>query len=850
MRFGVLGPLQVVAGDSGEPCVVTAARLRVLLAVLLWRANQPVPVGELAEMVWDGAPPAGAAEATRALVMRLRRRLGEHAAARIVTRAPGYVIEVCGGELDASRFEALTREAGTAVRAGRWADVATTSAEALGLWRGVPLADIPSQMLRDQWVPHLEQLRVQALEWRIDADLHGGRHEPVIPELRDLAALHPLRERFHAQLMLALVRSGRQAEALAAYQQVRRALADELGIDPGAELRQLHERVLAGDSSLTAPPAVPEAARTAAPQQLPAPVRHFTGREEELAVLSGLLGNGGGGPAALVISAIGGTAGVGKTALAVQWAHQVAGQFPDGQLYVNLRGYDADQPVLAVDALAGFLRAMGMAGQQIPADAGKRAAAYRSLLAGRRTLIVLDNAREVEQVRPLLPGDSTCVVVVTSRDTLAGLVARDGAARLDLDLLRPEEAISLLRHLIGDRADADPAATKALAEACCRLPLALRVAAEQAIARPGVPLAGLASELADQQRRLDLLDAGGDPRTAVRDVFSWSCDQLDAASARTFRLVSLHPGPDFDGYATAALTGSTIKQACQLLGRLARAHLIQPGAPGRYGMHDLLRGYARELASAGDGDDGERAVLTRLFDHYLHAAGTAMDALYPAECHWRPAVPPPTASAPPVNAAATARTWLSAELANLVAVTAHAARNGWPGHATRLSATVYRYLDIGGHATEAVAIHTWACRAARQTSDRNGEARALVSLGGVDRRQGRYQQAASNLKQALALYREIGDRAGEAEALNSLGEVMLATSLPADARTKHATALALASQTGDQYQQARAHHGLGHAHHDLGDLSQARRHWQQALTLHADLGAPQPGCCAKLAHSR
>ena len=320
--------------------------------------------------------------------------------------------------------------------------------------------------------------------------------------------------------------------------------------------------------------------------------------------------------AAVPIAVLAGTAGVGKTALAVRWARRAAAAFPDGQLYVNLRGYDPGAPVAPGDALAGFLRALGLAGDDIPAGEDERAAAYRSLLDGRRMLVVLDNAASVEQARPLLPGSPTCLVVVTSRDSLAGLVARHGARRLDLDMLPAADAIGLLRTLIGDRVDAEPDAAAELAGQCARLPLALRVAAELAAASPDSRLAELAGELAGEQRRLDLLDAGGDERTAVRGVFSWSYRHLPAAAARAFRLIGLHPGPDFDAYAVAALTAPTAltgatagsssrpvtaTQAKDALALLARAHLVHPAGGGRYGMHDLLRAYARELAAAEDG---------------------------------------------------------------------------------------------------------------------------------------------------------------------------------------------------------------------------------------------------------
>ena len=405
-----------------------------------------------------------------------------------------------------------------------------------------------------------------------------------------------------------------------------RSLADALGL-PAPQQEQLNRasRLLAELDAPTAPE-LPESIAAGAerpqvvPRQLPATVPHFAGRADELQMLAAMLGETAGASGTVVISVIAGTAGVGKTALAVHWAHEAAGRFPDGQLYVNLRGYDPGQPMRAADALAGFLRALGMPGQNIALAQDERAAQFRTMVAGRRMLIVLDNASDVDQVRPLLPGTPSCATVVTSRDALTGLVARDGARRLDLDLLPLPDALSLLRALIGDRVDADPAAAAALAANCCRLPLALRVAAELAAARPAASLAQLARELTDQQRLLDLLDAGGDQYTAMRAVFSWSCRHLDPAAARAFRLAGGFPGASLDAYAVAALTGSSLQLATQVLAQLHRACLIQQTVPGRYDMHDLLRGYARELATAQDSEQERRVALTRLFDYYLHTA--------------------------------------------------------------------------------------------------------------------------------------------------------------------------------------------------------------------------------------
>jgi DNA-binding SARP family transcriptional activator/Tfp pilus assembly protein PilF len=843
--FGVLGSLLVRDGD----CVVGvgAGRQRVLLAALLVRAGSVVPADALAEVVWDGEPPDGAETTLRSHVSRLRRVLGPTAGARVVTRYPGYAVEAGDDEVDLLRFRRLCRDGGAASRAGEWGRAWEVLGEALRLWRGEPLADVPSELLRRDEVPGLDRLRLQAVEWRVDAGLQLGRDAELVPELQSLAARQPLRERFHAQLMLALVRCGRQAEALEAYQSARQVLVEELGAEPGTGLRELHQQILAGDPALAVPePAAPKGGRPAVvvPRELPAPVAGFVGRAGELAALSELLDRSAEGtPPAVVISAIGGTAGVGKTALAIQWAHRAAGRFPDGQLYVNLRGYDPDRPVTAGDALAFFLRALGVPGQDIPAEENERSARYRSLLAGKKTLIVLDNAGSEEQVRLLLPGSPSCAVVVTSRDALAGLVARDGATRLEVDLLPPAEAVGLLRELIGQRADVDPGAAATLAGQCCRLPLALRVAAELATARPDVPLAELVGELAHQQKRLDLLQAGGDPRTAVRAVFSWSLRHLDADTARAFRLAGLHPGPDFDPYAVAALTGTGLDQARRVLGALARAHLIQPAGRGRYGLHDLLRAYARELA-AQDGEEEQRKALTRLLDHYLHTAAAAMDALHPAERHWRPSIPPSATPVPPVTGAAAARAWLDVELATLVAVTGHAAGHGWPAHATRLDATLFRHFDHGGHYPEALTIHSHARAAARRAGDRAAEAAALNHLSGVNWRQGRYEQATSYLRQALALYRRTGDRIGEARALNNFGLIYRSRGRYQEGIGHHREALAIWREAGDRFGEADALVKLGLSEERLGRYDLAARYHQQALAIGLEIGSRGSQCDA------
>jgi DNA-binding SARP family transcriptional activator len=654
VEFGVLGPVEVFV--DGRPADAGHARQRAVLAVLVLDAGRVVPLEVLIDRVWGERPPRSVRNVAYGYVARLKALIagGQDPDVSLSRRSEGYLLQARPDRVDVARFRRLVADA-SAVGDDHAGEVL---GEAVALWRGPALAGLDSPWLNGMRA-RLELERAAAMLDLNEIRLRRGEHGALVLELTAQAATTPADERLIGQLMLALYRCGRQAEALRCYERTRRHLADELGADPSLDLRALHEQILRADQALATPgPAGPPAPLT--PRELPADVTAFTGRAAELAELDRLLG-GGRPVAAAVISALSGTAGVGKTALAVHWAHRAAERFPDGQLYVNLRGYDPGQPMTAPEALTGFLRALGVPDSDNPADPDQLATRYRSLLAGRRMLIVLDNARHSEQVRPLLPGTAGCAVMVTSRDALAGLVARDGAVRLDLDLLPLHEAVNLLRELIGDRAGAEPDAAAALARRCSRLPLALRVAAELATARSGVPLAALVAELADLQRRLDLLDAGGDPRTAVRAVFSWSYRRLDLATARAFRLAGHQPGSDFDPCAAAALTGTTVDQAREMLDVLARAHLIHSTAPGRYAMHDLLRAYARDLAAEHDSDEDLQAALTRICDHHIRT----------------------TASTPAEN-------WLDEQLALLIAAAADCGWHRTSGHATRLDLTLLR----------------------------------------------------------------------------------------------------------------------------------------------------------------
>jgi DNA-binding SARP family transcriptional activator/tetratricopeptide (TPR) repeat protein len=863
VEFRILGPVEVRA--AGRLVDIGHARQRAVLAVLLLDLGRAVPAEQLIDRVWGGDPPSSVRNVLYGYVARLKRALAEASEPGVVLarRGGGYWLAAEPDQVDACQFRRRVAEAGAA---GDDQHAAALLRGASGLWHGTALAGLSSPWLAGMRERLDLERRAASLDLH-DIELRLGRHGALIGELSEAAVAHPADERVIGQLMLALYRSGRQADALRWFDRTRRHLADEYGADPGAELKALHQQILRAEPSLavvgpavreTWPP--PPASRAGAvadgpvpsgpgaegltPRELPTDVSAFTGRAAELDELDQLLavaperdarvlGSGGHGTngTPVVISAISGTAGVGKTALALRWAHHAARHFPDGQLYVNLRGYDPGSPMPATDALAGFLRGLGVAGQDIPACEGERAAMYRSLLAGRRILVVLDNAGSAEQVRPLLPGAETCRVLVTSRDALSGLVARDGARRLDLDLLPEADAIALLRAVIGPTVAADPAAAAALAAQCARLPLALRVAAELAASRPGLPLADLVAELADQRRRLDLLDVGGDPRTSVRAVFSWSCQHLDEPAAGLFRVLGLHPGPDTDAYAAAALTGDTeVDRPRRLLDQLARAHLIQPRGSSRYGLHDLLRAYARELA-AQDGEEAGRSALTRLFDYYLHTVATATSILFPAESNARLSIPASAAPAPPMDDPAAARAWLDMQRPSLAAAVAHAAAHGWPSHATRLAAALYSYLDTGGYYPEAIVVHGHARRAARQSGDLAAEAVSLVSLGAVAMRQGHFEHAADRMQQAVALSRQAGDLVGHARALGNLGMVDIQLGHGQRAKDHLYRALALFRQGRHRTGEVRTLTALGDLESTQGRYQQADADYRQALTL-------------------
>jgi len=622
MLFEVLGPMRVT--DDGRAHPVAGVRQRILLGALLAHANQPLPTEKLAEIVWDGAPPQRAVPTLRTYLTRLRQDLGPPAASRIRTRDGGYLAEVGPGDLDALDFEALCHDAGAAIRAADWAAASDRATRALALWRATPLADVPSQVLRDMWLPRLEQQHLQVSEWRIEAELQLGHHQQLIAPLRQLIAEHPLRERFHAQLMRALAHCGRQAEALAAYQEARTILVEELGIEPGPELRNLHERILAGDGA--PPPLAAELALgvspvTAIPRQLPAAAGNFTGRDRELDLLTSLpeLSRERNAPRGTVaISAINGMPGVGKTALAVHAAHRLAEEFPDGQLFLDLHGHALGYPPREPDeALGALLRALGVPAARIPAQPEERAALFRQRLAGTRTLILLDNALNEAQVRPLLPGTDGCLVMITSRHRLKGL---HDAHVVALDVLPEADALTLLHAVTAPtRAAANDAALAEIARLCGGLPLALRIAGALLCHRPAWTPAYLAGLLRDEHARPATL---ADGHHDLRAAFALSYTRLDEPQRLLFRRLALVSGQELDAFAAATLLDVAPAAATGLLESLVDHNLLVEHAPGRYRVHDLLRAYARDLADSDPQADRDSA-RARLLAYHAHTAQRA-----------------------------------------------------------------------------------------------------------------------------------------------------------------------------------------------------------------------------------
>jgi DNA-binding SARP family transcriptional activator len=858
VEFFLLGPLVVRRGPVVVP--VPLGKQRSLLAALLLSARRLLSTDELAEALWGAEPPPSARASLQTYVMRLRKSLADADHSLIRTQPDGYLIEIGAGQLDVERFESLAAAARQDMQAGEWAGAAAQLRAALALWRGQPMSGIQSDLLTLREEPRLAEMRLQALEARLDADLHLGRHGDVIGELRQLTSVHPLRERLHALLMVALYRAGRQADALSAYQAACRVLDAELGVEPGRELRELHQQVLTGNPAL-APPGVtsdqvavtegpaqrhhahPEP-RPVVPRQLPAAVGDFVGRVPELKALTSMLDQASRRVDTVLVSVIAGTAGVGKTFMAVHWAHQVAGQFPDGQLYVNLRGFDpSGHPMAPVEAIRNFLDALQVPPESIPRSLPAQAALYRSLMADRRMLVLLDNARDSDHVLPLLPGNPGCLVLVTSRSELPRLIA-EGARTFRLGMFSDEEATELLARRIGSvRVAAEPDAVHALAQLCSRLPQALAITAARASTRPGFPLTALAGELRDASGRLDAL-ASGEQAADIRAVLSWSYHCLPPSAARMFRLLGLHPGPDVTAAAAASLAAVPLGQARGLLRELTRYHLLAEPDPGRYAFHDLLRAYAAERAREEDGEQDCRATVHRLLDHYLHTAYAGTRLMQPHRDTLRLAPAQPGVIPEPLVDHKQALAWYQAEHRVLLGAVAFAFTAGFDACAWQLPWCLEMYLDWQGHWQDWAAIQWIALEAVTpmghppQTEVHRGE-QAMVRRGvaAVCTRLADYDTARVHLAECLRSYTQMGDRDGMSRVHRDLGNLAEYQQRYDEALRHAAQALRLAQSINDKNGEAFALTTVGYYQMRLGDYSLALGSCHRALKLHHQVGS-------------
>ena len=911
MRYRILGPLEVRCGHDWR--VITAPKWRALLASLLLHPGQVVSTDRLAAELWGDDPPAKATNLVSIYVLRLRRLLGDPHGRLLMTRAPGYLLLVEPGDLDAETFDRLVGDGRRALMDGDGERAAALLAEALSLWRGDALADVPPSPAVVAESGRLEEARVGALELRVEADLARGRGAEVVSELRRLVAAHPLREQLWGQLIRALSGAGRQAEALEAYARAREVIADELGVDPGANLQRLYQDILSGDagsprmgsavtpagnagsartgSAVTpagdpgsaaargvvtpAPPSAPapdaldagdssdggDARDTGPvplagwpyPAQLPADIADFTGRGSQVRYLRELLAGtaGSGEPgetrsAAVVISHVAGAGGLGKTTLAVHAAHQLRSRFPDGQLYVNLRGA-SDQPLQPGDVLARLLRDLGVDGARIPAAEEERAALYRTRLTGREVLLVLDDARDAAQVRSLLPGSATCAVLITSRRRLPDLA---GSRLVGLDVLDRNDARALLRRIVGaERIDAEPAATAKVLSACAGLPLAIRIAGARLAARPGWSVAALAARLASERRRIDELKVGdlavrasfevsftSLPRPAERE---WPAGEAAAGQgpvepARAFGLLGLWTGPDTGLPAAAALLGAREDPAADALDVLIDAHLLEQVTPDRYRFHDLLRVYAAERADA-EPQPARAAAIRRVLTWYLHTAEAAATVISPnygrvplgdldPECH-------------PLSFATLdeALDWCDAERLNLVAATRLAAANDLHDLAWKLPAASMSFFYRRSHLADWTTTAETGLESAEKIGDRRAEAWMLNSLGmalGVQR----LENSIGCLERAQVIRREIGDREGEARTANNIGHTYLVLGRLQPALIALQQSLSIQRKIGHRFNEGIALGNLGETLQAMGRPDGAVDYLRQALAIFRGIG--------------
>lgn len=819
LDFGILGTIEVTR--DGDPVTLNGPKLRILLAALLLRANTTVSVDRLAERLWGEDPPATARKTIQVYTLRLRRALGDETGSMIETRPDGYLIRLRPEQLDLLRFRSLAdaaREAGQRGDLGAELDLLT---EALSCWRGCPLSDVPSESLRQEEAVQLEEARLRAEERRIDISLELGRHGEILGELTRLTHDHPWQESFWVQLITAQHRAGRQGDALSAYRRVHRIFAEDLGISPGPRLQAAHRAVLGGPPG-PADRAAPVARPATPVYQLPPDLDRFVGRADLVERLTS--------PSRRRNTVIHGPPGVGKTALAVHVAHLSRHRFPDGQLYMNLQGYGSDPPLTAEVALARFLGALGVARDEVPADPADRSALFRGMVMGRKMLLLLDNAVRADQVRPLLPSEPGCMVLITSRGDLRGLVVDPGAEQVALGVLTREESRAVLAELLDEhRTQAEPDALAGLAEACAHLPLALRIAGANLAADPHRGIAEYTDAMSSTGRLTELA-INGDEQSAVRVAFDQSYLRMPGNCRTFFRLLGLAPGPDISSAAAAALAGIPHTEAIRTLTRLAETSLVEPTAPGRHRLHDLIREYAAERAEVEDTPADTTAAMSRFASHYLHGAATAAGLLYPATS--RHPLPEPAGPTPAFRTEQDALRWLDEERYNLIAVITWAATHPVLNRYAWQFVDVLRgYLQARGHHLDVVAACATALESASRSGDRAAEIALLDVLGLISHNVSEYDRSTAYHRQALAAAREINDLDAEADALRNLGKDRNDCGDPPAALRYYREALVISRKSGNTEAEALAMNYIGTAHTSAGRPRTAVHWHQRAIDL-------------------
>lgn len=823
LRFGVLGPVRAWRGTEALPS--GAPQQRALLAALLLRDGRTATAAELIDAIWGDEPPSQALAAVRTYASRLRKTLGPGV---LVSESGGYAIRLASGVLDLATAQELAAQAEKARAGGDPCRARELLKSSLAIWTGEPLAGIPGPNA-DTERTRLAEWRLQLIEARLDMELDAGCHAEAVSELTALTAAHPLRERLRELLMLALYRSGRQAEALAVYADTRRLLADELGVDPRPELARLQQRILQADEDLARPAEAPAAPAPVKVAQLPASVPDFTGRASFVQELSARLAAAD--TTVMAVSALAGIGGVGKTTLAVHVAHAARPHFPDGQLYVDLQG-TAPRASEPETVLGSFLRALGTPDRAIPDSLEERAALFRSTLDGRRVLVLLDNARDAAQVRPLLPGTAGCAALVTSRIRMLDLA---GAHLVDLDVMSPDEALQLFTKIVGEeRVGAERQSALDVVAACGFLPLAIRIAASRLASRRTWTVSVLAAKLADERRRLDELQAGD---LAVKATFELGYGQLEPAQARAFRLLGLPDGPDISLAAAAAVLDLPRQETEDLLESLVDTSLVESAAPGRYRYHDLVRLYARACAERDEEPPSERdAAMSRLLDFYLATAARVYAIERPGDRlveHLAPTRYPGLAFADGHEAV----DWLYAEANCLLACVHQCA--GDPAMLRRAVDLLWAAKDLAESGANSRQYETTAAAirdTAHAAGDAGAEGRARLALSTVLLVSGRFEQADEEARVSSLLAKEAGDPMPAGVAPNDRGIIAFYQNRHADGERFLQEAIDNYRADGNRPGEASALCNLSRIHVNMGRTSSAVELAQRGLDIFNEMG--------------